>query len=75
MLGKTNRSEVAEILLQAWWCVSESKWLADPLPAEEQRKAGWRESTKGKTVEIGWLAREGPRPARYHTLTLSDLGL
>src|SRR5580658_817770 len=33
--GKTDRSEAAEILLQAWWSVSENKWLADPLPAED----------------------------------------
>jgi len=73
--GKTNRTEAAEILLQAWWCVSENKWLTDPIPAEEQRKAGWRETTKGKVIEIGWLARQSARAARYQTLTLSDLGL
>jgi len=73
--GKTNRTEAAEILLQAWWCVSENKWLTDPLPAEEQRKSGWRETTKGKVIEIGWLARRSARAARYQTLTLSDLGL
>ena len=75
MQGKTNRSEAAEILLQAWWCVSENKWLTDPLPDEAQRKAGWRETTRGKTVEIGWLARHSARAARYQTLTISDLGL
>jgi hypothetical protein len=73
--GRTNRNEVADILLQGWWCVSENKWLTDPLPAEEQRKAGWRETTRGKVIEIGWLARHGARAARYQTLTLSDLGL
>jgi proteasome alpha subunit len=73
--GKTNRSEVAELLLQAWWCVVENKVLTEPLPAEDARKAGWRESVKGKVVEIGWLARSGARAARYQALTLSDLGL
>jgi proteasome alpha subunit len=73
--GKSNRKEAADILLQAWWCMSENKWLTDPFPAEEQRRAGWRETTKGKTIEIGWLARQSARAARYQTLTLSDLGL
>jgi hypothetical protein len=75
MQGKTNRSEAAEILLQAWWCVAENKPLTDSIPAEEQRKTGWREATKGKVIEIGWLARQSARAARYQPLTLSDLGL
>ncbi len=73
--GKTSRAEVAEVMLQAWWCVMENKFLTDPLPGENERKAGWRESAKGKTVEIGWLARQGARAARYQTQTLSDIGL
>jgi proteasome alpha subunit len=73
--GKTNRSEAAEILLQAWWCVSENKFSANPIPAEEQRKAGWREAAKGKVIEIGWLARQSARAARYQPQTISDLGL
>ena len=73
--GKTNHTEVAEILLQAWWCVSENKCLTDPIPDEGQRKAGWREATKGKTIEIGWLARQGARAARYQSQTISELGL
>jgi proteasome alpha subunit len=73
--GKSNRKEAADILLQAWWCMSENKWLTDPFPGEEQRRAGWRETTKGKTIEIGWLARQSARAARYQALTLSDLGL
>jgi len=75
LAGKTDRKEVADLLLQAWWCASENKWAADPLPTAEQRQAGWRESSKGKTVELGWLARTAPRAAKYQTLTLSDLGL
>lgn len=73
--GKTIRNEVAEILLQAWWCVAENKVLTEPLPTEDQRKAGWREAVKGKVIEVGWLARHGARAARYQTLTLNDLGL
>jgi proteasome alpha subunit len=73
--GKTNRAEVAEILLQAWWCVLENKPMSGQVPAEDQRKAGWREATKGKVIEIGWLARQHARSARYQTQTISDLGL
>jgi proteasome alpha subunit len=75
LAGKSNRAEVAGILLQAWWCAAENKFLTDPLPAEDLRRAGWREATKGKTIEIGWLARQGSRAARYQSLTINDLGL
>jgi hypothetical protein len=73
--GKTGRTEAADILLQAWWCQVQNKWLAESVPDEAQRQAGWRAAVTGKTVEIGWLARHGPRPARYQTLSLSELGL
>ncbi len=72
---KTIRAEVADVLLQAWWLQSESKPFADPMPDEAARQAGWREAVKGKVVEAGWLARQGRRPARYQTLTISELGL
>ena len=72
---KTNRAEVADVLLQAWWWQSENKSFADPMPEEGKRQAGWREAVKGKVVEAGWLARQGLRPARYQTLTISELGL
>jgi proteasome alpha subunit len=73
--NKTDRAEVADILLQAWWVQSENKSFTDATPDESTRQAGWREAVKGKVVEAGWLARQGQRPARYQTLTLSDLGL
>ena len=72
---QTGRAEVVDLLLQAWWCQVQNKWLAESVPDAAQRQAGWREAVRGKTVEIGWLARHGPRPARYQALTLSDLGL
>ena len=72
---KTNRSEAADLLLQVWWRLSENKPFTDPLPDEAARQAGWREAVKGKEIEIGWLAREGARPARYHALTAGELGL
>ena len=73
--GKTSRTEIVDLLLQAWWCQVQNKWLAESVPDAAQRQAGWREAVRGKTVEIGWLARHGPRPARYQPLTLSGLGL
>jgi proteasome alpha subunit len=75
LAGKTERAEVADILLQAWWCLQEGKVNPDAVPPVEQRQAGWREAVKEKVVEIGWLARTGPRPARYQALTLSQAGL
>jgi proteasome alpha subunit len=73
--GKTSRAEAVEIMLQTWWRLLEQKSWTEPGPDEAARRTGWRESTKGRTVEIGWLARQGPRPARYQTLTISELGL
>jgi hypothetical protein len=72
---ETSRPEIADLLLQAWWCQTQNKWLAESVPDAAQRQAGWREAVRGKTVEIGWLARHGPRPARYQPLTLADLGM
>jgi proteasome alpha subunit len=72
---KTNRAEVAELLLQAWWRLTEQKSWTEPGPDEAARRAGWRESVQGRTVEIGWLARLGSRAARYQGLTISELGL
>jgi proteasome alpha subunit len=73
--GVIKRDEVVDILLQAWWCQSRNKWQAEQLPAAAERQAGWREAVRGKTVEMGWLARQSGRPARYSALSLSDLGL
>ncbi|HEY3855627.1 MAG TPA: proteasome subunit alpha [Verrucomicrobiae bacterium] len=73
--NKTSRVEVADVLLQAWWLQSEGKSFTDSVPDEAARQAGWRELVKGKVVEVGWLARQGARPARYQTLSVSDLGL
>ncbi|MGA3180160.1 MAG: 20S proteasome subunit A/B [Verrucomicrobiota bacterium] len=73
--GKTSRPEIVDLLLQAWWCQVRNKWLAEQMPDAAQRQAGWREAVQGKVVEIGWLQRDGPRPACYQPLTLAQLGL
>jgi hypothetical protein len=72
---KTDRREAADLLLQAWWRLSENKPFAEPLPDEAARRAGWRQAAQGREIEIGWLAREGSRPARYQARTAAELGL
>ncbi len=72
---KTDRKEAADLLLQTWWRLSENKSFTEGLPDEEARRAGWREATRGREIEIGWLARQSARPARYLALTAAELGL
>ncbi len=64
LAGKSDRTEIIETLLQAWWALRENKSFAD-LPAENDRRAGWREATKDKVLEIGWLDRNATRQARF----------
>jgi proteasome alpha subunit len=73
--GKTDRKEVADILLQSWWCLTENKGFDGTLPAESDRREGWRTAVKNRTVEAGWLARKSARLARYENLNLAQLGL
>ena len=67
-------SAVAEDLLEAWWMLETKRSFAEPPPGEE-RRAGWRSTLNGRTVEIGWLARQSARAARYVPRSLADLGL
>jgi proteasome alpha subunit len=73
LTDRTDRKEVADLFLQAWWCLQENKPLAET--SEADRQAGWRSALEGKTVEIGWLVRKGPRLPRFQALTLAQLGL
>jgi proteasome alpha subunit len=75
LTGKSDRGEVAETLLQAWWCLIENKPFGDGIPAEAERRDGWRKAVNGRTAEIGWLARKGGRRARYEAVTVAQLGL
>jgi proteasome alpha subunit len=70
-----NRKEAADLLLQGWWRLAENKSFTEALPDEAARRAGWREAAKGKEIEIGWLARQNSRPARYQAPTAAELGL
>jgi len=75
LTGKTDRREVVDLMLQAWWCLKENKSFGDSIPNEAERQAGWRAATKGRVVELGWLARKTPRAARYEALSLAEIGL
>jgi len=73
--GKNDRREAAELCLEAWWRLTENKPFAAPLPAEADRRAGWRAAASGRVVELGWLARASRRRARFEALSLEQLGL
>ena len=72
---KTERSAVAEVLLQCWWCLTENKSFAEGLPSEAERRDGWRKAVNSRSVEICWLARKSARFTHYEELTLTQLGL
>lgn len=71
---KHSRSELADLLLQTWWCLTANKSF-ESVPSESERRDGWRETVQKRTVEIGWLARNSPRLARYESLSLAQLDL
>ncbi len=73
--GKTSRSEAADLLLQAWWLLTENKSFTDAVPAWAERRDGWKKAVAEKTVELGWLARSGARAGRYSPLTQHEVGL
>lgn len=71
----TDRQKVADLLLQAWWCLMENKPFDHDIPSLEERRNGWRNAAETKVVEIGWLARRSPRSARFEMLSLNAVGL
>jgi len=73
--GKIGRSDTVEILLQAWWCLTENKPFDNGLPSEEERRDGWRKAVNGRNIEVGWLTRQRDRRARYEQPTPAQLGL
>jgi len=70
-----DRKAAADVFLQAWWGLIEGKSFAKLTPNQPESQAGWRGALKDRVVEIGWLARQTPRLARYEALTLTQLGL
>jgi proteasome alpha subunit len=75
LAGKTEKAEIVDILLQTWWCLSENKSFTESPPSKAERRDGWRKAANGRVVEMGWLARQSPRLARYQAMTLEQLGL
>lgn len=73
--GVTDRKVATDLLLQAWWCLTQNKSFTEKTPSESERQAGWREAVKTRTVELGWLARNVSTTAHYEPLTLLRLGL
>jgi proteasome alpha subunit len=71
---QTDRAQIIEQLLQAWWLLRENKSFTD-LPSEPDRRAGWRSALKDRVPEIGWLSRTTPRAARFAMLSFENLGL
>ena len=67
LTNKTDRQEILETLLQAWWLLRENKSFSE-VPPEADRRAGWRAGTKDKVLEIGWLERNSARQARFSWL-------
>lgn len=72
--GKTDRKEIIEQMLQAWWMITENKPFTE-VPPEEDRRNGWRAAIQDRIAEIGWLARDSARLARFSWLPLASLGL
>lgn len=75
LAGKWSRSTVAELLLEAWWCLMENKPFDASLPSEAERRDGWRKAVSGRTVELGWLGRKEPGRAKFQWLRPADVGL
>jgi len=71
LAGKTDRTEIIETMLQAWWVLRENKSFTE-IPSEAERQTGWREGIKDRTLEIGWLDRRSERPARFSWLPAED---
>jgi proteasome alpha subunit len=72
--GVTHRSATAQRLLEAWWRLETGQSFTEIRETEETQK-GWQETLGSRTLEMGWLARESGRRARFERLNRSDLGL
>lgn len=68
LAGSINRDQIIETMLQAWWLLRENKSFTE-LPSAEERRQGWREATKDRVLEIGWLDRSTPRQAHFSWIT------
>jgi proteasome alpha subunit len=73
LAGKSNRAEVIDLLLQAWWCLIEDKPCSET--PEQERRGGWHAALEGKVAEVGWLARKSSRSARFEMVPKRELQL
>ncbi len=70
--SQTSIADAARVFLEVWFGLTSDKPLTTP---RAELEAGWRAGVVGKTIELGWLNRRGPRAARYEALTAAGLGL
>jgi proteasome alpha subunit len=70
-----SRERAAELMMQAWWCLTAGKPFGDAVPDEPARREGWRAAVQDRVLEAGWLARRAPRAARYEALSRAKLGI
>lgn len=61
-------------LLEAWWMLT-TEAFSSSLPSENDRDAGWRKASRGKTIEVAWLDRNSTRAAAYSQVEVESLGL
>jgi hypothetical protein len=73
--AEMDRSKAAERMLQAWGVLEAQQSFDEHLPVERERREGWRKRLAGRQLELGWLARDGRRRARFERLTAEQLGL
>jgi proteasome alpha subunit len=66
--GVTAPEPAADLLLQAWWMLTEKRGFEGDGPAEPERQAGWRAATRDRSIELGFLARTGAGRARYRAM-------
>ncbi|NDB76622.1 MAG: hypothetical protein EB141_13435, partial [Verrucomicrobia bacterium] len=73
LVGQTDRAAVADLLLQAWWVLTENKSFTDKLPAEAERREGWKKAVSEKTVEAGWLNRHHTSRPRFQNCAINQI--
>ncbi|HRI12592.1 MAG TPA: hypothetical protein PLX89_06250 [Verrucomicrobiota bacterium] len=63
-----DRNSAISRILETWWLLMASRRFNESIPASAEREAGWRAAIEGQQIEVGWLARNSARPARYEPL-------
>jgi proteasome alpha subunit len=70
-----DRGQAAEMLLQAWGVLEARQPFDERIPSEAGRREGWRQRLEDRQLELGWLARDDRRRARFERLTRAQLDL